>query len=471
MIIGNSSITTLSSETALSELTHSKGEGDVALIINRSYEIPAIPASGDLIAEIERVHIGETLRWFISSAGPSSYRVETTECTDQAPPARKLPVQTQPPSGKTVVISLIPTGIGCSIGGYAGDAGPATALLAESADFLVTNPNAVNASNFRGSGRGMVYTEGYSLDLFSRGEATLFIPRANKIGVIVERADDTALAEVFNIINTVRAVHGVEIVDYVVTEELIGTRCARHASGAYTGQIDNPDMLLSAGRQLVSAGATALAVTTNVQDLPAEAYADHFAGRHPNPVGGAEAILSHLLTRTLGVPAAHAPMINFKALPGAPTVVDARGAGEFVSVSGLACVLMGLRNAPQLESRPGLGYKTVVGIKDVMAVIAPATALGSLPVLAAAQRGTPVIAVVANTTLLDVTASGLCLPNVVEVDSYLEAAGAVLALRCGLSLESVVRPLTSLGAKDHRNGIAAKTPFLCGNQVAHPKRN
>jgi Protein of unknown function (DUF3326) len=420
------------------------------LIINRSYEIPTISAPGDLIAEIERAHIGETLRWFISAADPSSVRIETTECTDEAPPARKLPVQAQTPSGQAAVISLIPTGIGCSIGGYAGDAGPATALLAETADFLVTNPNAVNASNFIGPQQGMVYTEGYSLDLFSRGEANLFIPRANKIGVIVERADDTALAEVFNVINAVRAVHGVDIIDYVVTEDPIGTRCTRHASGAYTGQIDNPEILLSAARQLVSAGATALAVTTNVQDLPAAEYADHFAGGHPNPVGGAEAVLSHLLTRTFGVPAAHAPMINFEALPGAPTVVDARGAGEFVSVSGLACVLMGLRNAPQLDSTPGLGYKAVLGINDVIAVIAPATALGSLPVLAAARRGTPVIAVAANTTLLDVTASRLCLPNVVEVDSYLEAAGAVLAIRRGLSLESVGRPLISLGAKDNR---------------------
>jgi len=431
------------------------------MIINRSYEISAVPTSRDLIAEVEHAHIGETLRWFISEAGPSSYRVETTECTDQAPPARKLPVQTQAPSGKTVAISLIPTGIGCSIGGYAGDAGPATALLAETADFLVTNPNAVNASNFIGPERDVVYTEGYSLDLFSRGEANLFIPRANKIGVIVERADDSALAEVFNVINTVRAVHGVDIVDYVVTEEPIGTRSTRHASGAYTGQIDNPDILLSAARQLVAAGATALAVTTDVQDLPAEEYADHFAGLHPNPVGGAEAVLSHLLTRTFGVPAAHAPMINFEALPGT-TVVDARGAAEFISVSGLACVLMGLRNAPQLESRPDLGYKAAVGINDVIAVIAPASALGSLPVLAAARRGTPVIAVAANTTLLDVNASGLHLPNVVEVGSYLEAAGAVLAIRRGLSLESISRPLTSLGAKDHRSGIPAKALFPTG---------
>jgi hypothetical protein len=419
------------------------------VIINRSYEISALPDSRDLIAEIERAHIGETLRWFISAAGPGGYRVDATECTDQAPPARNLPVRTQPPSGKTAVISLIPTGIGCSIGGYAGDAGPVTSLLAASADFVITNPNAVNASNFIGPERDMVYTEGYSLDQFSRGEATLFIPRANKIGVIVERADDSALAEVFNVINAVRAVHGVEIIDYVVTEEPIGTRCTRHASGAYTGQIDNPGVLLAAARQLVAAGATALAVTTNVQDLPAGEYADHFAGRHPNPVGGAEAVLSHLLTRTFGIPAAHAPMINFEALPGVPAVVDARGAGEFVSASGLACVLMGLRNAPQLESRPGLGYKAVVGINDVIAVIAPATALGSVPVLAAARRGTPVIAVAANTTLLDVTASALRLPNVVEVGGYLEAAGAVLAIRRGLSLESVGRPLASLGLKEH----------------------
>lgn len=419
------------------------------MIVNRVYDLPrsAVSGPGGLLAAVSRTHAGEPLRWFVSKAGPEGFQIEATECLPGELPAFRKPARSTPaPSGLAVVVSLIPTGIGCAIGGYAGDAGPATALLGAAADLVITNPNAVNASDFIADGSRLVYTEGYTLDLFSRDEIALHIPRANRIGVIIERATDEALAEVFNTINAVRAVHGVDIIDYVVTDQLIGTRSIRHASGAYVGQLDRPDVLLSAGKWLLAAGATALAVTTNVQGLSADDYASHFEGAHPNPVGGAEAVVSHLLTRTLGVPAAHAPLQNFKLTHSPGSVADARSAGEFVSVSGLACVLLGLRQAPQLERRAGCPTRMVIANDDIIAVVAPATALGSVPVLSAVQRGVPVIAVKSNTTILDVTAAGLALPGVVEVDDYLAAAGAVLAFRTGISIESVRRPLATLDA-------------------------
>jgi Protein of unknown function (DUF3326) len=415
------------------------------LIVNRTYEVPAEPASGSLLGSLSAKFTGEMLRWFISSAGPEGYQIDATECTTVAPPAFDT-FALATPSGMSAVISLIPTGIGCATGGYAGDAAPATALLASAADLVVTNPNALNASNFIAADRRIIYTEGFSLDLFAAGRASLFVPNANVIGVIIEKAGDEEIARVLNLLNTVRAVYGINIVDYIVTDQEIGVRCRSHDSGAYTGNIDRPDVLLDAGRQLLSAGATALAITTNVRDLPAEAYARHFSGSHPNPVGGAEAIVSHLITRTLGVPAAHAPMINFKHVPAEYSVVDARSAAEFSSTSGLACVLIGLRKAPQLQARSSCGTAMTVSIDDVLAVVAPATALGSIPVLAAAERRTPIVAVAANTTILNVTASRLGLPGVIEVDNYLEAAGAVLALRTGVSVESIRRPLLTLGA-------------------------
>jgi hypothetical protein len=418
------------------------------LIVNRTHEVPADSAAGSLLGNLSSKFTGEVLRWFISSAGTEGYRIEATECTASAPPAFKAPEFSPIASGISVIVSLIPTGIGCAIGGYAGDAGPATMLLASAADLVVTNPNAINASNFIAADNRVIYTEGFSLDLFSAGKACLFVPNANAIGVIIEKASDSAIARILNLLNTVRAVHGVNIIDYIVTDQEIGVRCLRHDSGAYTGSIDRPDVLLDAGRRLLSAGATALAVTTNVRDLPAEAYACHFSGSHPNPVGGAEANVSHLITRTLGVPAAHAPMINFRHLPEEHDVVDARSAGEFASTSGLACVLIGLRKAPQLQSRSGCGTAITIGIDDVLAVVAPATALGSVPVLAAAERRTPIVAVTANSTILDVTASRLGLSGVIEVDNYLEAAGVILALRTGVSVESVRRPLLTLGANE-----------------------
>lgn len=436
------------------------GQEASTVIVNRTYEIPssAIAEPGGVLAAVARSLTGEPLRWFVSAAGPDHLRIESTECDPGSLPSSPEADSAPAPSGRAVAVSLIPTGIGCAIGGYAGDAGPATGLLASAVDLLVTNPNAVNASNFIAGDQRIIYTEGYTLDLFSAGKAILRVPRANRIGVIIERAPDEALAEVLNVINAVRAVHGVDIIDYEITTEPIGTRCARHGSGAYIGQIDRPEVLLAAGKRLLSRGATALAVTTNVQDLPAEDYMSHFAGAHPNPVGGAEAVVSHLLTRVLRVPAAHAPLLNFKESQLAGRVVDARGAGEFVSASGLACVLIGLRRAPQVATLPQCPASTSISVGDVIAVVAPATALGSVPVLSAAERRIPVIAVKDNTTILDVTAAGLGLSGVIEVDSYLAAAGALLALRAGISIESVFRPLATLGATMLTAEAAAAAP-------------
>lgn len=426
------------------------------MIVNRKYTFTpnAVGALGGIARAVEDAVSGEPLRWYVSAADPTAIHVEVTECAG-FPSAPIGPVAPPPPSGRAVVVSLVPTGIGCAVGGYAGDAAPATELLCAAADLVVTNPNAVNASNFIFAGDRVVYTEGYSLNLFATGVVPLYRPRSNRVGVIIERADEESLDEVFNIMNVARAVYGVDIAGHLVTDEPIGTRCVRNESGAYGGSIEHPGVLLAAGQRLIDAGATALAVTTNVRGLPAAEYLRHFSGVHPNPVGGAEAVVSHLLTRTLGVPSAHAPMINFKDPAGMRAgAVDARAAGEFVSASGLACVLIGLRRAPQLMPRPSCATTEMIGVADVIAVIAPASALGSAPVLSAAERGTPVIAVRENETILDVTADAIGLRSVVETDGYLAASGAVLALRSGISLESLRRPLAALSRRD---GVRAGT--------------
>lgn len=442
------------------------------MIVNRTYTFSpgSAAALGGIAEAVKNAVTGEPLRWFVSAADPTAIRVEVTECTG-FPPTPIGPVPLPPPTGRAVVVNLVPTGLGCTFGGYAGDAAPATALLGAAADLVVTNPNAVNASNFIFSGDRVIYTEGYSLNLFATGVVPLYRPRSNRIGVIIERADDESLDEVFNVMNAARAVYGMEITDYLVTDEPAGTCCVRNESGAYCGQIERPEVLLSAGQRLIDAGATALAVTTNVGGLPAAEYSRHFSGAHPNPVGGAEAVVSHLLTRTLGVPSAHAPMINFKDLELGADVVDARAAGEFVSTSGLACVLIGLRRAPQLAPRRGCVTTELIGVADVVAVVAPATALGSAPVLSAVERGTPVIAVRENETILDVTAEAVGLGSVIEVDSYLAASGLVLALRNGISIESLRRPLAALGAQRVRHEHSGMMAQLAGPASASARVN
>ncbi len=424
------------------------------MIENRQFRISGaeVRQAGSLRQAIEKRVGPEALRWYVTAADRSEVVVEATidtEASDTPADSGERPFH----PGKTAVISIVPTGVGCSIGGYAGDAAPATNLLAATADYLITNPNAVNASDFISLESNVLYTEGFCIDLLAKGEIDLYVPFANRVGLIVEKAEPASLDAAFNVVNTVRAVHGVDIVDCIVTPRPIGTRCIKNRSGAYVGTVEHPEVLLDACRRLIDRGANAIAVTTNIQDLPSEEYVQHFAGAGdaPNPMGGVEAIISHLIVDRFRVPAAHAPMINLKELDLVDRVVDARGGGEMASISGLACVLIGLRRAPQLARTPKLRATDVLNLHNLLAVVAPASCLGGIPVLCALDHDIPVIAVTANETILAVDRAALGITEgVIEARSYAEAAGLLLALRRGISPDSLTRPLEP---KRHRRSL------------------
>lgn len=383
------------------------------------------------------------LRWFVSRVTDKEVFIEITLSQDEEYPFPKERVEEYFP-GKSVVVSIIPTGIGCEVGGYAADAAPATALMASCTDYLITNPNAVNASDFIFTKDNVLYTEGFIIDQFCKGVLNLYKPYSNKVGVIIEKAGRQELEVIFNIINTARAVYGVNIEHYVITDGPVGGRCERNKSGSYVGKVEDPSILFKACDELIRRGVTAVAVTSNIKDLSAENYAKHFAGLHPNPVGGAEAIISHLIVARYKIPAAHAPLINMKDMVMKTNIVDARGAGEFSSTSGLACVLVGLSQAPQIAPNPACRVKDIVNFNNLLAVVGPAGALGGIPILFAHKYNIPIIAVKDNRTILNVNNTHLNLNNVVEVANYAEAAGVIQALRKGISLKSIYRPLQTL---------------------------
>ena len=62
-------------------------------------------------------------------------------------------------------LMLVPTGIGCDIGGYAGDALPSARLLAAASGCLITHPNVMNGASLYWSDSRVLYVEGYGLDL------------------------------------------------------------------------------------------------------------------------------------------------------------------------------------------------------------------------------------------------------------------------------------------------------------------
>jgi hypothetical protein len=90
--------------------------------------------------------------------------------------------------GYTAVM-IVPTGIGASIGGYAGDALPAARVMASVVDTLITHPNVMNGASLYWPIPNALYTEGYALDMFAEGKWGL-LPLHNgghRIGLLLDK--------------------------------------------------------------------------------------------------------------------------------------------------------------------------------------------------------------------------------------------------------------------------------------------
>ena len=339
---------------------------------------------------------------------------------------------------------VIPTGIGCALGGYAGDGLPAARLLAAASGCLITHPNVMNGAALYWSDPRVHYVEGSSLDRLAAGELLLRPVRRQRVGLLLDAGIEPELRQRhLQVADACRATLGLEIGPVVTTDRPLEVSLSLGASGVSWGKLGQPEALLRAGAQLKAAGATAIAVVARFPDDPeSEALAAYRNGSGVDALAGAEAVISHLLSRELGLPCAHAPALS--PLPLDPQL-DPRAAGEELGFTFLPCVLVGLSRAPDLvpvaQADAALHVATLA-IDAVGAVIAPAGALGGAAVLACAERGIPVIAV-DNPCLLNVNAEVLGL-EVLPASSYSEAAGLVLALREGLAPAELRRPLASL---------------------------
>ena len=338
---------------------------------------------------------------------------------------------------------VIPTGIGCDQGGYAGDALPVARLLAAASGCLITHPNVMNGAALYWSDPRIHYVEGSSLDRFAAGELLLRPVRQQRVGLLLDAGIEPELRHRhLQVADGCRATLGLDIGPVVTTTVPLEVSLSQGASGVSWGQLGQPQALLAAGRQLKAAGATAIAVVARFPDDPdSDALAAYRAGSGVDALAGAEAVISHLLSLELGLPCAHAPALA--PLPLDPAL-DPRAAGEELGFTFLPCVLVGLSRAPDLlpAVAPAPGQVAALGIDSVGAVIVPAGALGGAAVLACAERGIPVIAV-DTPCLLDVSADALGL-EVLSARSYSEAAGLVLALREGIAPAALRRPLPDL---------------------------
>jgi len=340
------------------------------------------------------------------------------------------------------VVQIVPTGIRCEIGGFAGDACPVTNLLASTVDFLVTHPNAVNASELNEMADNILYVEGKSLDDFLLGHLALLPVRSNCIGTFVDPTGLDYIDHVVNTLNAARAVKGVACETYTVLREELGVKIEWSETGCAVGTVLTPEAILEAVEFLIAHGTQAIGGVSVIHGVTKEMFVKHLQGEIPNPSGGVEAIITHLISKLFKIPTAHAPLPYYQDVKEKDTI-NPRASAEFISTPHYFCVLKGLAKAPRLvpistlENVPS--YLTT--LNNIGAIIMPADALGGIPAFAAEFSGIPLIAVKENQTVLNITNEKMQMHNVIEVNSYLEAAGVVVALREGISIESLRRPM------------------------------
>jgi hypothetical protein len=330
------------------------------------------------------------------------------------------------------VALIIPTGIGASIGGFGGDGMVLLPLLSSLCDTVITHPNVANAACFQRLSDNTLYVEGYGLDRFFQGTWRLSPVRQNRIGILW----DSGIPEDMEILHrntlaAVETVYGVNILGLERTQTPVRLTLREEASGRSAGVIGNPDVLLEAGQQLIDQGATALAVCC----LMPEPEDSHYQkGTGVDPIAGLEAMISHFLVSAFQLAVAHAPVFPYdKALPVTDTLVDPRAASEYIVSTFLPCVLTGLAKAPQFITQSTA--PSGLGVSDISALVVPADALGSLPVLSAIKHQIPVLAVQNNETVMQCSPESLGIHDKVTLcNTYMEALGYLVALKQGITL-------------------------------------
>jgi hypothetical protein len=334
-----------------------------------------------------------------------------------------------------IAVHIVPTGVGAETGGYAGDATPATNAMAAVADVVLAHPNVLNAASLFAPTAKVAYVDGGLLDRFLAGTIALQPVRAQRIGLIVDRRAEGDLPMVLSAAGAARAVGGVELVGWTLTEAPLDLTIALSDGDCSSGTLGNPEVLLEAARKLLAVGATALAVAARLPDLPDDVVARYEAGQGPDPIGGLEAVISRTVTLTLGVPCAHAP-IEAEAWAPPKQATDPRVAAETISPSYLPCVLLGLSKTPN-PVPPGTPGSWQVA--DVGAVVTAAGCTGGPGALAALATGIPVIEVAENRTRQTLWQAG-----VTRTTNYWEAIGVLAALKAGIAPDALRRPLADL---------------------------
>jgi hypothetical protein len=351
-------------------------------------------------------------------------------------------------------VMIVPTGIGAELGGHAGDATPAARLLAGACDKLITHPNVVNASDINEMPENGLYVEGSVISRLLMGTIGLQQSRSNRVILIIDEHEDKQVAELaINAASAARITLGLDCSGVVKIDPPVYLRAEYSSSGSAVGRVEGLERLLDVISHRRSEF-DAVAVASKV-DISEGLYTKYFqsGGEIINPWGGVEAMLTHSISLLFNIPSAHAPMAeNMDEANALFGIVDPRMSPEAVSSCFLHCVLKGLHKSPQIiTDRSLFTHPNILTAADISCLVIPNGCVG-LPTLAALEQGIPVIAVRENRNRMknDLENLPFAPGKLFIVENYLEAVGVMTALKGGISVASVRRPLAETKVTSER---------------------
>jgi len=315
------------------------------------------------------------------------------------------------------VVMIIPTGIGCSIGGHAGDANPVAKLLGSVCDNLILHPNVVNAADINEMPENAWYVEGGMLDRFLDGEFYLKKPKSNKILLLVNKP---VRPETINAVSAARHTIGcdIEIRELELQFDMEGFY---NEDGTATGSFCGIESLVE---QIKSYEFDAVAMATQIK-VKKEIALNYFRTGGVNPWGKIEAIVSRAITDRINKPFAHAPIeTDDQEIRYLNEVVDPRIAAEFISTCYIHCVFKGLHKAPRISDETG------ISVDDIDCLVTPANCLGP-PHLSCLNKGIPIIAVADNIPIIKAEMP----KEFIIVKNYIEATGLLVAMKAGIEAQ------------------------------------
>ena len=336
-------------------------------------------------------------------------------------------------------VLLIPTGIGAELGGHCGDGNAVARLIASSCDTLITHPNVVNASDINEMTENTLYVEGSIITRLLMGQLGLQKVRANKILMLMDEHEDELFNnEIVNAVSSARISLGISC-DVIKMKDRINSISLYSGSGRAVGQVENIEKLFGIIKKYMQ-NYDAIGLSTFIK-VPDQFHKMYFTEDDMiNPWGGIEAMLTHSISLEFNIPSAHSPMMSSREVMDLEVgIVEPRKAPETSSVTYLHCILKGLYKSPRL-----VPFDKGLNVEDISCLIIPDGCVG-LPTLAAIEHEIPVIAVRENKNRMQNNLEEYPFKQgkLFIVDNYLEAVGVMNAIKSGISVDAVRRPIAN----------------------------